>query len=156
MVYFIVVSFAEEAAGRVNDFINTNRRLPNYVSCDCFTDVKNTNKQRVKISMPTFLYVMTLLLNTPPIEVVNNTNINPPTAPSGTYHSGTIQESEYRDIADKIKKFMENNGRAPNYANSTLGQIQYPNLIDLFSMIWTQTGKNNNFPPSVKLLYKPL
>lgn len=145
----IVIAHAEEAGVRVRDFIKDNGRVPNYVSCICYNDSVNRVPEEANITMPQFLYATSTLLNQGnDAEIIN---VNPAASPSGDFNSGQIQEPEYRSIAENIKNFIEGNGRAPNYANSSLGTIPFDTLIDMYARIWAFMGENHITPNYVSI-----
>ena len=126
------------AAGTVKEFVEENNRLPNYVEIN--------GKQ---ITMPQFLQ----LLNTCILQINNNkiTSItlestDSPLNPTENLNSGNIYKSEYIDLANRIQNYLSSNGRAPNYASSTLGKIQYETLIYLESRILNFYTLYNNLP----------
>ncbi len=127
-----------EASGEVKAYIEANHKLP--------TNVQIGN---IQVSMPQFLELITTDLTQ--LNKGNNTpvklgSVNTPIKSSGSINNGTINKSEYLDLASRIQNFMDSTGRAPNYATSTLGKIQYESLIYMYSRIMNFYGVNNVLP----------
>jgi len=132
------ISQISTASENVTNFITKNQRLPNYVT------ISNT-----QVTIPQFLE----LLNNGLLQINGNTNtlitlknVSNPISPSGDLESGDINKSEYLNLASAIQNFMDSTGRAPNYANCTLGNIQYASLIYLESRIMGFYGVNDRLP----------
>ncbi len=132
-----------EASGWVNTYIESNHALPEYVLIG-----------KLEVSMPQFLELITTELgqinkgiNTP----ITFDSFNTPTNSNGNVTNGTIYKSEYLTLASKIQNFMDSMGRSPNYANSTLGKIQYTSLIYMYSRIMEFYGVNNRLPNYVAI-----
>ena len=64
---------------------------------------------------------------------------------------GTLNKTEYMQIASKTRKFIEKEHRAPNWASSSKGNIPYNQLILTFSKCLDFYNKTNKLPNSVKL-----
>lgn len=126
------------AAGTVKEFVEENNRLPNYVEIN--------GKQ---ITMPQFLQLLNtciLQINNKKITSVTLESTDSPLNPTENLNSGNIYKSEYIDLATRIQNYLNSNGRAPNYASSTLGKIQYETLIYLESRILNFYTIYNNLP----------
>ena len=136
----------EEAGEQVRGFMKSNGRLPNYVTCMCYNNPQNQKIVEQNITMPQFLYLATALFSD-----YNNgeiRNVNPADSPLDHWVSGQILESEYRLMAENIKNYIESNGKAPNYANSSLGKIPYDMLIYIFARIYSFMGGFHQ-PPAI-------
>ena len=132
------ISEITTAAGSVANYIDQNQKLPNYVT------IFNT-----QISMPQFLELLNnglLQINGNKNTLIALNNVTKPPSPSEDLESGDINKSEYIDLASEIQNFMDSTGRAPNYATSTLGNIQYETLIYLESQIMNFFSVNNRLP----------
>ena len=128
----------EDAATRVANYIEANYKLPNYVTIGT-----------EQVSMPNFLKLLVDVL----LNIYNNNsnsvtlgNYSSASNPSESLTAGSIQESEYITIAESIKSFMESNGAAPNYASSSLGNMEYQSLIYMYSKILRYNEANNRLP----------
>ena len=132
------ISEITTAAGSVANYIDQNQKLPNYVT------ISNT-----QISMPQFMELLNnglLQINGNKNTLIALNNVTKPPSPSEDLESGDINKSEYIDLASEIQNFMDSTGRAPNYATSTLGNIQYETLIYLESQIMNFFSVNNRLP----------
>ncbi|MGC9516652.1 MAG: transglutaminase domain-containing protein [Methanomicrobiales archaeon] len=115
------------AATRVKAFIETNKRLPNYVTL--------SGRQ---IGMAEFLH---LLVSS--VVQINQGNKNPikfrefgeAPNPTGNKVVANIYKKEYVTIAGKLKSFLESNKRAPNYGIYSAGKVNYKYLVYSYSKI---------------------
>jgi Transglutaminase-like enzymes, putative cysteine proteases len=133
----------KNAALSIKSFIESNHRLPNYVTID--------TKQ---IKMSDMLRLMTagvLQLNSGVKTPVVLKDIDPPKNSTGDIINGTIGKSEYLTIAKNIESFIDANGIAPNYATSSLGKIQYESAIYMYSKIWGFYSTNKRLPSYVTI-----
>ncbi len=117
----------KDASTRVKNYIEKYHKLPSYVT------ISNN-----KITMSEFLYL--LVKGTVQINSGKNTKITLKTMsaalkPSGNAKVGVLYKSAYITLAKNIIKYMDKYGRAPNYASSSLGTIQYQKLIYTMSKI---------------------
>ncbi|MGE4395223.1 MAG: pseudomurein-binding repeat-containing protein, partial [Methanobacteriales archaeon] len=116
-----------DAASRVKNFYETNKRLPNYVT------IKNT-----QVTMPQFLNLLTTDLiqtNQGSKAPIPLKNVGEPLKPTGATKGGTLTKTEYINVAQTIKNMIDATGKAPDNANSPIGQIKYETLIYTFSKI---------------------
>lgn len=127
----------KDAADRVKSFIEKNDRLPNYVTIG--------SKQ---VSMSQYLK----LVNQETLNLYGSSgsltvgSVSGPTNPTESVKSGNIQKSEYLKLAKNILNFMNSNGRAPNYASSSLGTIRYESLVYAFSRVVASTTTTADYP----------
>ncbi len=131
------------AALRLNSFIETNHRLPNYVTI-----------ATKHVTIPDMLQLMTasiLQLNSGVKTPVASKSIDSPKSPIGDSINGVIQRSEYLSIAKKIKSFINANGIAPNYATSSLGKIRYESVIHMYTRILGFYKTNKRLPNYVTM-----
>lgn len=141
----IVIAHMEEAGEAVKGFMKSQGRLPKYVTCLCYDNLEDHNIVEANITMPQFLYLATALFGGNGSAEIRD--VNPASSPLDHWVSGQILESEYRSMAENIKNFIESNGRAPNYANSSLGKIPYEMLIYIYARIWAFMG-SFHMPPA--------
>ena len=131
------------ASARIDSFVNTNHRLPNYVTIS-----------NVDVTMPQFLQLVTQdLINTNSGSKASITLgfVNTATNPSDNYKSGNILKSEYLSIANKVLVFINSYGRAPNFSTTSLGSISYESLIYDYSKIMNFYITNNKLPNYVSV-----
>jgi len=138
----VTESQIKDAAGRVKSFIEKNDRLPNYVTIG--------SKQ---VSMSQYLK----LVNQETLNLYGSSgsltvgSVSGPTNPTESVKSGNIQKSEYLKLAKNILNFMNSNGRAPNYASSSLGTIRYESLVYAFSRVVAFHDNNSRLPNYVSV-----
>jgi len=133
----------QNASASVKSYIETNNKLPNYVTIGSS-----------QITMSQFLQLLVTCL----LQISNGTNtsisignVSNPTNSTGDYIYGNINQTEYLKIAQSIKSFIDSNGIAPNYASSSLGKIPYETLIYMFSKVVNYYGTNSNLPNYVSV-----
>ena len=126
------------AAASVKSYIETNHKLPNYVTIGTS-----------QITMPQFLQLLVTSL----LQINSGTNtamiigsIKSPTSPTGSYMYGNVYKTEYISIAQSIKSYINSNGVAPNYSSSSLGNIQYESLVYIYSKILNYYKTNGVLP----------
>ena len=136
------VSFSQAqintAAAKVTTFVQINHRLPNYVT------ISNT-----EVTMPQFLQLITanlLNINKGLNTTVNLKTVNTPSNSTETVKNGDILKAEYLNIAQSIQTTIASTGKAPSYINSSLGKINFNNLIYTFSKILNFQNTNNRLP----------
>ncbi|MGB9979357.1 Ig-like domain-containing protein, partial [Methanobacterium sp.] len=129
------------AAANVKSYIETNHKLPSYVTIGSS-----------QITMPQFLQLLVTSL----LQIKNGTgtlmvpgNVTKPASPTGSYMYGNIVSSEYLSMAQKIQSYIISNDVAPNYINSSLGNVQYESLIYIYSKILNYYKTNGRLPSYV-------
>lgn len=136
----------KDAAARVNAYVNQNDVLPSYVEIS-----------GVKYSMPKFLYLLTSAIaniNSGSTKGVTSISVNNPSSPTGKSINGKMTKATYVSLAKNVTTYMTKNKKAPNYANSPLGTIQYQTLVSEFSKIIEYVADNNKLPASVTINVK--
>lgn len=126
-------------------YVDTNKTLPTEL-----------NISGSMVSMSQLLELLTsVLLN------INNNSTDPITI--GIYGDASsssenitnlqINSSEYLDIANRVKDFMDLNGRAPNYAtqSSTGNRIGFESLIYMYSQILNKYNDTGNLPDNINV-----
>jgi hypothetical protein len=137
----VTQSQLEDAATNVKNFIEKNKRLPNYVT------IAGT-----QVSVAQFLQLVSdglLNINSGKNTTLVIKDVANPTSPSESIKSGTIQNSEYVKLATNLDKFITDKGRAPNYLSSSLGNIRYESLVYMFSRIISFNDANGRLPTYV-------
>ncbi len=137
------LSQVNNASARVKSFVDTNKRLPNYVTI--------SNQE---VTMPQFLELVTEdLINTNAGSKTSVTmgSVNIPPNPSESFTSGDINKTEYLKIANSILAFINSDGRAPNYVTTSLGTMNYQSLIYDYSKIMNFYLTNNKLPNYVSV-----
>ena len=135
------VSQITDAAARVKAYIETNHKLPNYVTIGT-----------TQVEMPEFLKLLTaglLQINNGTTTSITLKDINSAAKPSESVKSGNITKSDYLDLAKRVNTFIDANGALPNYATSSLGKLNYQSLIYTFSKIMAFYKTNERLPSYV-------
>lgn len=110
-----------DAASRVKTYVETNGVLPNYVTIGTS-----------QYSMANFLYLLSTAIKNIASESTSGVKpitVSSPTSPSGTTIITTLSKSAYVDIATRVSNYIVTNSRAPNYASSDFGNIQFQSLV---------------------------
>ncbi|WP_407454566.1 transglutaminase domain-containing protein, partial [Methanobrevibacter sp.] len=106
----------------------------------------------VKFTIPEFLYLMTQATyqlgnsNTKAIEYI--TGISAPSSISGDVINDLLYKKDYISLSNTIAKYIITNKKAPKYATTDLGKINYTELVDAFSRILAFYGSNDNTLPN--------
>ena len=135
------VSQITDAAARVKAYIETNHKLPNYVTIGT-----------TQVQMPEFLKLLTadlLQLNNGTTTSITLKDINGAVKPSESVKSGNLTKANYLDLAKRVNAFINSNGALPNYATSSLGKLNYQSLIYTFSKVLAFYKTDNRLPSYV-------
>ena len=133
------------ASSVVKLYVETNHTLPNTV-----------NVGGNQVNMPQFLKLSTTAL----LNINNNSNATialgnygNSTASSENITSSNITKTEYLDIANRVKSYMDSNGRAPNYATqtSTGDTIRFESMVYMYSKILNYYKTNKILPNYVSV-----
>ncbi|HML05188.1 MAG TPA: transglutaminase domain-containing protein [Methanobacterium sp.] len=131
------------AATNVKSFIDSNSRLPNYVQIDS-TQVSMSEMLRI-------MSVSVLQLSTGIKTPVTFKDVDTATNSTGSIVSGNVTKTEFLDIAQRIKSFIDSNGIAPNYVTSSLGKMQYESTIYMMAKVLDFYNTNNRLPSYVSM-----
>ncbi|WP_337972014.1 pseudomurein-binding repeat-containing protein [Methanobacterium petrolearium] len=134
-----------EASNRVQQYIETNQKLPNYVTIN-----------GINVNMPSFLELLTTTTqriynkDTRNIEYIKCNN---PTSPKESIQSGDMSLTTYITVAGKVQRYMDRYLIAPNYSSySGLGSyFGYQNLIYTYSKILTTYNNTKTLPTNIKV-----
>ena len=129
------------AAARVKAYIETNHKLPTYVTIGTS-----------KVQMSDFLRLLTanlLQINSGKKISITLRTVSNPLKASESVKSGTITKTGYLDLAKRVNTFIASNGVLPNYATSSLGKLNYKSLIYTFSKVLTFYNTNSRLPSYV-------
>jgi hypothetical protein len=133
----------DKSANNVKKFVDTNKRLPNYVTIS-----------NLQLTMPQYL----MLLSYGVVNLKNgNTGsitlktISGASNPTQTVKTGTLGKTEYVKMAGNLKTFMGTYGRLPNYLTSSLGKMRYESLIYTYSKVVAFYGYNKRLPNTVSV-----
>ena len=129
------------AAAKVKAYIETNHKLPNYVTIGT-----------TQVQMSDFLKLLVanlLQLNNRKTSSITLKSTGSAAKPSESVKSGTINKAGYLDLAKRVNAFINANGILPNYATSSLGKLNYKSLIYTFSKILAFYNTNSRLPSYV-------
>ena len=132
-----------DASNRVNTFIQTNSRLPNYVTIGNY-----------KVTMPQFLQLMAqniVNINSGSKASVALRTVNSPPSATETVKSGNIYKSEYITLANSILSTISTTGTAPSYLSSSLGNMKFESLVNSFSKILNYYKTSSKLPNYVSV-----
>ena len=133
----------QDAAASLRAYIEANSKLPAYVTIGT-----------TQVAIEDLLNLMVadvLQLNNGNKTPLTFKNISSPGNPTGDLVNGSITKTEYLNIAQRIKSFIDTNNAAPNYATSSLGNIQYESLVYMYSKILEFCSITNGLPNYVEV-----
>ena len=134
------------AAYKVKTFIETNSRLPSYVT------IGNT-----QVTMTQFLKLMAQnvinINNGSSASVTLESDIDDAKSPNSTetVTSGNLACSEYVSLAKQINAYINKYGLATSSATSSLGKINFNNLVYTYSKILNFANTNDRLPNYVSV-----
>ena len=147
----VTVGDAIGVAEYVKNYVEINHKLPSSVTVN-----------GLGISMPAFLKILTdsvVQIHANQLNsLINPKNYGTAPSPVDKMSSGDMSLQEYIFIAQNVKKFMENKGRAPNIAPDTdlgpyvtsLGpKFSYQNMIYTYSKILDTYNKTGRLPATI-------
>jgi hypothetical protein len=132
-----------DAASRVKAYVDINGVLPNYVTIGT-----------TQYSMSSFLYLLSkaiVNINKGLTSGISPITVASPSNPSGAKVAGTINKANYTDIALRVSNYIAANGQAPNYASSTLGNIQFQSLVYELSKVLNYLNVNGVMPNTLTI-----
>lgn len=143
------------ASTSVKNFINTNKRLPSYVTIS-----------GVKITMPQMFYYLSQAIVKIKSGSKTSSTLISVKAPSANYtetvKAGNLTKNQYLYEASSVYNYILKNRIAPSTVSSSLGKIRYESAIFVFSKVVSFYGTNNRLPnyvavvPLVKSTVKPV
>ena len=133
------------ASGVVKSYVETNHKLPDTVNI--------AGKQ---VNMQQFLELSTTAvtnINKNSSATIALKDYNKATAPSENITSRNINKTEYLDMANRVKSYMDSNGRAPNYVTqaSTGDRVSFESSVYMYSKILNYYKTNNRLPNYVSV-----
>ena len=137
----ISISDIVSGATTLKNYYANNGKLPSSVTAG-----------GVKFTVPEFLYLMTQatyqLGNSNTKAITYITGIAAPSSISGDEINSNLYMNDYLDLAQTVANYLKTNKKAPNYATTNLGKINYTELVDAFSRIVAFYGSNGNTLPA--------
>ena len=129
------------AAETVKEYIENNHALPETVVVGSFT-----------YTMSEFLYLLavaTINMDQGNFDNIFAIDVDSPDNPVSSGSLGNLYD--YVSVAQAIVDFINQNGKAPNFINSNLGDIGYENLIYAFARVVAYYGNNGVMPNYVAI-----
>lgn len=153
LAFFITVSTVSAASVTPNQVANSSTAVKNYVD----TNHKlpgSVNISGNNVNMSNYLGVSTsavLNINKGSNTAIAIKSFGKAVSPSETIKTQTISKAEYLDMANRVRSYMDKNGRAPNYVTqtSTGKTIRYESMIYMFSQVLNYYNTNKVLPNSV-------
>ena len=132
----------QSAAASLRAYIEANCKLPAYVTI-------GTTQVAIE-DLLNLMVTNVLQLNGSKTPLIFK-NISSPGNPTGDLVNGSITKTEYLNITQRIKSFIDTNSAAPNYATSSLGNIQYESLVYMYSKILEFYSIANGLPNYIEV-----
>ena len=132
-----------DAASRVKTHVESNGVLPNLVTIGTS-----------QYSMPNFLYLLSSAIKniaSGSASGIKPITVNAAANPSGAKITGTLTKDSYIDLATRVSNYIATNKQAPNYASSTLGNIQYQSLVYELSKVLNYVNINGVLPNTLTI-----
>ena len=127
-----------DAAKRVNSFIGTNSRLPNYVTIGSY-----------QITVPQFLQLIAqniVNINSGLTSSITLKSVASPTSTSETVTRGSVAKTEYVTLAKNILSTITSTGKAPSTVSSSLGTLKYETMVYSLTKILNYYKTNSRLP----------
>lgn len=124
-----------EAANRVKNFKDKNKRLPTWV-------VINNND----VTMVDFLYLMCQSLHSN--DSLSEGNFGRPSVVKENITTGNIYKDEYLNLSKEISQYISNYGVAQGYIKTSFGTLMLNSTIDGFSRALAYTYNHNGVLPN--------
>ena len=132
------------ASTNVKNWIEANGKLPAYVTI--------SGKQ---YSMSIYLGMASNAIASYQINALKDilpiSNAKEPLKPYGDNITGTINSSQYYDMAKRTNDFCVKNGRAPSAVGLEKADMNYQTTVYLFSKILDHYNKNNTMPSNMQI-----
>ncbi len=140
---FFTLDQIKTAAANVQSYVETNHDLPTNISIGTTT-----------VTRAQFLQLLTTAIQNANDSLLTSffkaTYSEPPT-PSESITDPTFNKKDYLGVVKDVMAFMYTNGRGPNYKTTTHGNIQYQNLIYMFSKILNSNNATGTMPQSITI-----
>ena len=151
IMFFILMSSVHGADLSYNEISVASKLIENYGSSNgkIPNGIVLNNKS---ITLDDYLYAATtttIKLNNNQKTSVTTNNYKPPISSLNSTATGTLTRTEYLQVAQNIKKYMETYQRSPNYATTTIGRVNYQSLIYAYARIINFYNENQRLPTSI-------
>ena len=139
----VSITQVANSASSVKTYYDNNQRL--------LTDVTVNGND---VTMPQFLYLLTSAttkINSGSLGLTTIKSVDSPTSIDGTIISGSITKSEFVKIANNIITYINANGKAPGYATTSLGKMNFTKLVYMYAKIMNYYKSNGRLPNYVTM-----
>ena len=132
------ISIAEliKASRTIKNYYESNKKLP--------ASLKVAGQTLTMPQLLKLLTTATINISKKNLKPISVTAVGNPSYPGGKYRSGKLYN--YLTVAQNIKNIINNKGRAPNYAATTLGNIPFSKLVYMYAKVINFYGKQNRLP----------
>ncbi|WP_407454795.1 pseudomurein-binding repeat-containing protein, partial [Methanobrevibacter sp.] len=144
----VSISDIVSGATTLKNYYSSNNKFPSTVTAG-----------GVKFTVPEFLYLMSQAIyqlgnsNTNDIEYI--TGVSAASSPSGDIINSNLYKDDYLNVSYNVANYIKSNKIAPNYASSSLGNINYTELVDAFARVVAFYGSNDNYLPNYVAIKTP-
>jgi hypothetical protein len=135
------------AAAKIKTFVDTNNRLPSYVTIN---NTKVTLPQLMKLVAQNIINLNSGSSKSIPLTTVGSVSTNK----TETVKYGNIYKSEYISLAKSINTNINNYGYPLKIVNTSLGKMNFKNTLYTFSKILSYYQTNKRMPNYVSV--KPM
>ncbi len=140
----ITIAQLNSAAASVRKYYETNsKKLP--------PSVKINGKTYTMAQLLYLLVTATINMNTNNLNPITAKTVNSAPSPSGTIKNGNIQKTSYISYAKSIQKYINTNGRVPNYVSTNLGKMQFKYMVYMYTKIVDYFVSNKRLPNYVAM-----
>lgn len=154
---FIVLVFGVNGVSAVNvtpeQVVNASENVNSYITIN-HTLPSNTQVGGNQVDMPQYLELSTaavLNINAGSQATIPIQSYSPAPSPSESITSRDFSKAEYLELASRVQSFMETNGRAPNYASTSTGNIGYQSLVYMYARILDSYQTNEVLPDYIRV-----
>lgn len=153
LAFFITINTVSAASVTPNQVANSSTAVKNYVDTNHKLP-SSVNVSGNNVNMSNYLGLSTsaiLSINKSSNTAITIKSFGKASSPSETFTTGTISKAEYLDMANRVRSYMDKNGRAPNYVTqtSTGKTIRYETMIYMFSQVLNYYNTNKVLPSSI-------
>ena len=137
------------AASTVRSYYSKNKKLPKTVTIGS-----------TKCTMAQFLYYEALAISNlnsgKKSSISKIRSLKEPSSPNSvdSFSNKKLSKAGYVDSAKRTYKWIKDNGQGPNYSTTTIGRVNYNNLVEGFSAVLTYYKSYKKLPSYVTITYK--
>ncbi|MEN6591928.1 MAG: chitobiase/beta-hexosaminidase C-terminal domain-containing protein [Methanobacterium sp.] len=140
----ITIAQLNSAAASVRKYYETHsKKLP--------SNVEINGKTYTMAQLLYLLVTVTINMNTNNLNPITPKTVNSAPSPSGTIKNGNIQKTSYISYAKSIQKYINTNGRVPNYVSTNLGKMQFKYMVYMYTKIVNYFVSNKRLPNYVAM-----